>query len=61
MIRSIFTNLVDEMILMAKHDPELADGLKYVNQKAFNENKSTYEIIHEILYKTDSSHNRYVC
>ena len=51
--REFFNNMVDELILMSEHDPELADGIKWLDAKATKKGISFYDMVFEVLYKHD--------
>ena len=46
-----FTKMVDDLIDFAEHDPELADGIKWLDEKAREKGISFYDIVFEVLYK----------
>ena len=48
-----FTLMCDDLVHFMEHDPELADGIKWVDQQAFKKGCSFYEMVFEIMYKHD--------
>lgn len=49
-----FTKMVDELVLTeAPKDPELADGIKWLNDQALKKGITFYEIVFQTLYKHD--------
>lgn len=45
--------MVDELVLMSETDPELADGIKWLDQQANNKGISFYEMVFQVLYRHD--------
>ena len=50
---SFFTNMVDELIEFSRYDPELAEGIKWLDQQANLKGISFYDMVFEVLYKHD--------
>ena len=50
---SFFTKMVDELVEFAEYDPELADGLKWLDEQARKKGISFYDMVFEVLYKHD--------
>ena len=50
---TFFTNMVDELVEFSDHDPELSDGIKWLDGQAQNKGLSFYDMVFEILYKHD--------
>ena len=50
---SFFTNMVDELIEFSEYDPELADGIKWLDEQAQKKGISFYDMVFEVLYKHD--------
>ena len=48
-----FTTLVDRLVDMSEHDPELADGIRWLDEQARKRQISFYEMIFDVLYKHD--------
>ena len=51
--RTFFTNMVDELVEFSEHDPELSDGIKWLDSQAQKKGLSFYDMVFEILYKND--------
>ena len=52
-----FQILVDDLIEHSKKDPELADGIKWLDKKAQEKGITFYDMIYEILFQYDVSQN----
>jgi len=50
---TFFTNMVDELVEFSEHDPELSDGIKWLDGQAQKKGLSFYDMVFEILYKLD--------
>ena len=50
---TFFTNMVDELVVFSEHDPELSDGIKWLDGQAQKKGLSFYDMVFEILYKHD--------
>jgi len=50
---SIFTKLVDELVDYSEYDPELADGIKWLDEQARKDGVSFYDKVFEVLYRHD--------
>ena len=50
---TFFTNMVDELVEFSEHDPELSDGIKWLDGQAQKTGLSFYDMVFEILYKHD--------
>ena len=51
--QTFFTKMVDELVEFSEHDPELSDGLKWLDGEAQRNGLSFYDMVFEILYKHD--------
>ena len=51
--RTFFTKMVDELVEFSEHDPELSDGLKWLDGEAQKKGLSFYDMVYEVLYKHD--------
>ena len=51
--RTFFTNMIDELVEFSEHDPELSDGIKWLDSQAQKKGLSFYDMVFEILYKHD--------
>jgi len=50
---TFFTKMIDEIVLGAENDPELKDGLKWVDEQALKKGISFNDMVFEILYRHD--------
>ena len=51
--RTFFTRIVDELVEFSEHDPELSDGLKWLDGEAQKKGLSFYDMVYQVLYKHD--------
>ena len=51
--RTFFTKMVDELVEFSEHDPELSDGLKWLDGEAQKKGLSFYDMVYQVLYKQD--------
>lgn len=50
---AFFTKMVDELVEFSQYDPDLADGIKWLDEQAFKKGISFYDMVFEVLYKHD--------
>ena len=50
---SFFSKMVDELVEFSENDPELADGIKWLDDQAQQKGISFYDMVFEVLYKHD--------
>jgi len=50
---TFFTKMVDELVEFSDHDPELSDGLKWLDGEAQKKGLSFYDMVYQVLYKHD--------
>lgn len=50
---NFFHKMVDELVEFAEFDPELKDGMQWLDSEAYKKNVSFYDMVFEILYKHD--------
>ena len=50
--------MVDELVEFSEYDPELADGIKWLDEQAQKKGISFYDIVFMVLYKNDRESNR---
>ena len=50
---TFFTRMVDELVEFSEHDPELSDGLKWLDGEAQEKGLSFYDMVYQVLYKHD--------
>jgi len=51
--QTFFTKMVDELVEFSEHDPELWDGLKWLDGEAQKKGLSFYDMVYQVLYKHD--------
>ena len=50
---TFFTNMVDELVEFSEHDPELSDGIKWLDGQAQKKGLSFYDMVYQVLYSHD--------
>ncbi len=50
---AFFSKMVDELVEFSEHDPELADGIKWLDVQAQKKGITFYDMVFEVLYKHD--------
>ena len=45
--------MVDELVEFSTHDPELADGIKWLDSQAQKKGITFYDMVFEVLYSHD--------
>ena len=48
-----FSKMVDELVEFSEYDPELSDGIKWLDEQAQQKGITFYEMVFEVLYKHD--------
>tara|TARA_B110000014_G_scaffold169068_1_gene119891 strand:+ start:259 stop:465 length:207 start_codon:yes stop_codon:yes gene_type:complete len=48
-----FRKMVDELVEFSAHDPELADGIKWLDSQAQKKGITFYDMVFEVLYNHD--------
>lgn len=51
--RAFFTKIVDELVGISEHDPELAQGIKWLDDQARKKGVTFYDMVFEVLYRHD--------
>ena len=51
--QTFFTRMVDELVEFSEHDPELSDGLKWLDGEEQKKGLSFYDMVYQVLYKHD--------
>ncbi len=51
---SFFTNMVDELVEFSAYDPELAEGLKWIDAEAQKRGLTFYEMVFHVLHRYDT-------
>ena len=50
---TFFTKMVDELVEFSEHDPELSDGLKWLDGQAQKKGLSFYDMVYQVSYSHD--------
>jgi len=50
---TFFTKMVDELVEFSEYDPELSDGIRWLDEQAQKKGLSFYDMVYEVLYKHD--------
>ena len=50
---NFFKKMVDELVDFSEFDPELADGIKWLDAQAQKKGITFYDMVFEVLYKHD--------
>ena len=50
---SFFYKMVDELVEFSEYDPELSDGIKWLDTQAQKKGLTFYDMVFEVLYKHD--------
>jgi len=45
--------MVDDLVVFSEYDPELADGIKWLDEQAKKKGITFYDMVFEVLYKHD--------
>jgi len=53
MEHGFFTKMVDELVDFSEYDPELADGIRWLDEQAQKEGISFYDKVFAVLYRHD--------
>lgn len=48
---TFFSRMVDELVEFSEHDPELAEGIKWLDDQARRRGITFYDMVFEVLYK----------
>lgn len=51
MAESFFASLIDELVESADQDPELADGIRWLDEQARRRGVTIYDMAFEVLYR----------
>lgn len=50
---TIFNKMVDDLVEFSQFDPELKDGIQWLDSQAQKKGISFYDMVFEVLYKHD--------
>ena len=48
--QAFFSKMVDELVEFSEHDPELSDGIKWLDNQAQQKGITFYDMVFEVLY-----------
>lgn len=48
-----FMKMVDDLVEFSQYDPDLADGIKWLDEESRRQGVSFYDMVFEVLYKHD--------
>jgi len=51
--QTFFTKMVDELVEFSEHDPELSDGIRWLDEQAQKKGLSFYDMVYQVLYRHD--------
>ena len=51
--QTFFTKMVDELIEFSEYDPELSDGIRWLDEQAQKKGLSFYDMVYQVLYSHD--------
>ena len=51
--QTFFTKMVDELVEFSEHDPELKDGMQWLDGEAQKKGLSFYDMVYQVLYRYD--------
>ena len=54
---NFFKKMVDELVDFSEFDPELADGIKWLDAQAQKKGITYYDMVFEVLYTNDINSN----
>ena len=49
--------MVDDLVEFSEHDPELKEGIKWLDEQALKKGISFYDMVYNVLYKHDINSN----
>jgi len=50
---TFFTNMIDELVEFSEYDPELSDGIKWLDEQAQKKGLTFYDMVYQVLYRHD--------
>ena len=50
---SFFTKMIDELVEFSEYDPELSDGIKWLDEQAQKKGLTFYDMVYQVLYRHD--------
>ncbi len=50
---TFFTKMIDELVEFSEYDPELSDGIKWLDEQAQKTGLPFYDMVYQVLYRHD--------
>jgi len=50
---TFFTKMIDELVEFSEYDPELSDGIKWLDEQAHKKGLTFYDMVYQVLYRHD--------
>ena len=50
---TFFTKMIDELVEFSEYDPELSDGIKWLDEQAQKTGLTFYDVVYQVLYRHD--------
>jgi len=50
---TFFTKMIDELVEFSEYDPELSDGIKWLDEQAQKKGLTFYDMVYQVLYRLD--------
>ena len=50
---TFFTKMKDELVEFSEYDPELSDGIKWLDEQAQKKGLTFYDMVYQVLYRHD--------
>jgi len=50
---TFFTKMIDELVEFSDYDPELSDGIKWLDEQAQKKGLTFYDMVYQVLYRLE--------
>ena len=50
---TFFTKMIDVLVEFSEYDPELSDGIKWLDEQAQKKGLTFYDMVYQVLYRHD--------
>ena len=50
---TFFTKMIDELVEFSEYDPELSDGIKWLDEQAQKKGLTLYDMVYQVLHNHD--------
>jgi len=50
---TFFTKMIDELVEFSEYDPELSDGIKWLDEQAQKKGLTFYDMVYQVLFRHD--------